>query len=228
MKISILTLFPNMFLGPFSESIIKRAIDNKLVEIEFIDIREFGIGKHKLVDDTPYGGGVGMIMRADVVKATIDSVRLKESKVILLSATGEKYTQKKAKEFSHLSHLILVCGHYEGIDYRIRNYIDEEISIGDYVLTGGEIPAMVIADSVLRLVPNVLKEDATKYESFSDENLLENPQFTKPPIIDGMKVPEVLLSGNHKEIESWRKTEAQKQTFKLRPDLTETQQKEKN
>ena len=224
MKISILTLFPQMFSGPFDESIVKRAIDKKLVEVEFIDIRKFGIGSHKSVDDTPYGGGVGMIMRVDVIKTAIDkvldsSIPKNKQKVILLSAGGEKYSQKKAKSYSKLSHLILICGHYEGIDYRIRQFIDEEISIGDYVLTGGEIPAMVIADSVARLIEGVLKKDATAIESFSDKNLLEHPQYTKPVDFEGLKVPGVLLSGNHGEIHDWREKQANIETKKNRPDL---------
>lgn len=212
-----------MFKGPFSESIVKRAIDKNKVEIRIVNIRGFGIGTHKTVDDTPYGGGVGMLLRVDVVKEAIDSVcdknlSKREQKVILLSATGEKFDQKTARQFSNLAHLILVCGHYEGIDYRIRKFIDLEISIGDFVLTGGEIPAMAITDSVVRLVKGVLKENATKLESFSEE-MLEHPQYTKPPVFEGEKVPQVLLSGDHGKISEWRKKEALSQTKKIRPDL---------
>lgn len=223
MKISILTLFPEMFEGPFSESIVKRAIEKKLVSIKIINIRDLGIGSHKTVDDTPYGGGVGMLLRVDVVKKAIDSVLDKkikrgEQRVILLSATGKRFDQATAGKFSKIKHLILVCGHYEGIDYRIRKFIDSEISIGDFVLTGGEIPAIVITDSVIRLTPGVLKDDATKFESFS-EDLLEYPQYTKPPNFEGLKVPPILFSGDHKKIEEWRRKEALKQTRENRPDL---------
>jgi tRNA (guanine37-N1)-methyltransferase len=209
MKISILTLFPGMFNGPFDYSIINRAKEKDLLEIEFIDIREFGIGKHKIVDDKPYGGGVGMVIRADVIKNALDSVidknlKREEYKIILTSAKGETYKQAKAREYSTLKHLILICGHYEGIDERVMKFVDDEISIGNFVLTGGEIPAMVITDSVARLIKGVLKDDATLLESFS-EDLLEHPQYTRPEDFEGLKVPEVLLSGNHQEISRWKK-----------------------
>ncbi len=212
-----------MFKGPFEHSIIKRAKEKGLIKIKITDIREFGIGTHKTVDDKPYGGGVGMLMRVDVVKAAIDGARDKNfskdrEKVILLSAAGEKYTQQKAEAYSKLSHLILVCGHYEGVDSRIENFVSEEISIGDFVLTGGEIPAMIVADSVSRLVSDVLKTDATQKESFS-ENLLEHRQYTKPQAFEGIEVPKVLLSGNHKKIEEWRKKESIQKTKENRPDL---------
>jgi tRNA (guanine37-N1)-methyltransferase len=223
MKISILTLFPEMFKGPFSESIVKRAIDKNLASVQIVNIRDFGKGVHKIVDDTAYGGGVGMLLRVDVVKEAIDSVYDKnlvkrEQKVILLSAAGRKFDQRKAKTFSKLKHLILVCGHYEGVDYRIRSFVDSEISIGDFILTGGEIPAMAVTDSVIRLVTGVLKSDATKFESFS-EGFLEHPQYTKPPVYEGLKVPSILLSGNHKKISEWRTKQAFSQTKKYRPDL---------
>ncbi len=218
MKISILTLFPQMFQGPFDYSIIKRAIDKEQVEINFIDIRNFGIGKHKIVDDKPYGGGVGMVLKIDVLVNALKSVLDKdlekeEQKIILMSASGKTYNQSKAREYSQLKHLIIICGHYEGVDERILEYIDEEISIGDFVLTGGEIPAMLIIDSVTRLIPEVLKENATKYESFS-EDLLEHPQYTRPEEFNGQKVPEILLSGNHKEIDNWKKEESIRKTKK--------------
>ena len=212
-----------MLNGPFSESIVKRSVSKNLVSIKIVNMRDFGVGTRRTVDDTAYGGGVGMLLRVDVVRRAIDAVYDKSltkqgQKVILLSAAGKKFDQKKAKTFSKLKHLILVCGHYEGVDYRIRNFIDLEISIGDFVLTGGEIPAMTITDSVVRLISGVLKKDATKFESFTD-NILEYPQYTKPPIYEGLKVPSVLLSGNHKKILEWRKTEALKQTKRNRPDL---------
>lgn len=222
MKISVITLFPEMFLSPFNESIIKRAIEKKLIELKFIDFREFGIGKHRLVDDTPYGGGMGMVLRVDVLhkaieKAKIKSLNTKEQKVILLTAHGKTFNQKRAKSFSKLKHLILICGHYEGFDERIKKYIDEEISIGDFVLTGGEIPAMLIIDSVSRLIKGVISKGSSETESFSP--FLEYPQYTKPREYDDQKVPDVLLSGNHPKINKWRNEKSLKITQKLRPDL---------
>ena len=228
MKISILTLFPEMFDGPFSSSIIKRALEKKAATFKFINIRDFGLGSHKTVDDTPYGGGIGMVMRVDVIKQAIEAARdpeiLKsEEKVVLLTADGEPYTQRTAEEYARLNHLILVCGHYEGIDERIRSFVDEEVSLGDFVLTGGEIPAMLIADSVIRLLKGVLKEGVTDSESFSHSyegsRLLEYPLFTKPQNFEGLDVPSVLLSGDHKKINAWRLDESKKRTQKRRPDL---------
>lgn len=210
MKISVLTLFPQMFNGPFDYSIVRRAKDAKLLEINFVDIRNFGIGKHKMVDDKPYGGGHGMVLKVDVLKSAIDKVTDKklsntEQKIFLTSAKGETFNQGTAKELSKLKHLILICGHYEGVDERIKNYIDGEISIGDFVLTGGEIPTMLIIDSVARLIPGVLKDGVTENESFSEENVLEHPQYTRPEKFLGKNVPEILLSGDHAKIEQWKK-----------------------
>jgi tRNA (guanine37-N1)-methyltransferase len=224
MKISIITLFPEMFKGPFDFSIVKRAIDKKIISIEFINLRNFGIGRRQTVDDTPYGGGMGMILRVDVLEKAIESTKnknlnKKQQKVILLSAHGKKFDQKIARSYSKLKNLILVCGHYEGFDERIKNFIDEEISVGDFVLTGGEIPAMLITDAVSRLVKGVIKEDSAVFESFSP--YLEYPQYTKPQEHKGMKVPAILLSGNHPEIEKWKKKQSLKITSKLRPDLLE-------
>lgn len=218
MKISILTLFPQMFSGPFDYSIIKRAAKRRLVEINFIDIRNFGIGKHKTVDDKPYGGGVGMILKVDVLHKALNqaldkNLTKKDQRIVLLSASGKTYTQKKARDFSALSHLILICGRYEGVDERILKYVDEEISIGDFVLTGGEIPAMVIVDSVSRLLRGVLKDGVVETESFS-EDLLEHPQYTRPEKFERLKVPQVLLSGYHKKIADWKQKEAIKKTKK--------------
>lgn len=209
-----------MFKGPFDSSIIKRSIDRGLVEIKFVNIRDFGIGSHKMVDDTPYGGGKGMIIRSDVLHSALTSVKLnigKGEKVILLAPTGKKYDQSKAIELSKLKHLILICGHYEGIDTRIEKYVDEVMSIGDFVLTGGEIPAMAITDSIVRLLEGSLKKGVTDEESFSP--YLEHPQYTKPQVFKGQSVPDVLLSGNHKKIEEWKKNESLKATLKKRPDL---------
>jgi tRNA (guanine37-N1)-methyltransferase len=223
MKISILTLFPEMFDGPFSHSIIKRAIENRLLSVELLNIRDFGLGAHKLVDDTPYGGGKGMVMRPDVLIEAIRAVRDQslskdQEQVILLDARGKQYKQSYAKSFSQLSHLILLCGHYEGVDERVRSYADLTISLGDFIVTGGETPAMVITDSVARLVAGVLSTETTERESFS-EALLEYPQYTKPREYEGATVPDILLSGNHAEIANWRKEQSIKITKKHRPDL---------
>lgn len=220
MKISVITLFPQMFSSVFSQSIIKRAIDNNLLEISFINLRDFGLGKHKLVDDTPYGGGKGMVLRVDVLDNAIKATKKgNNEKIVLLSAHGNQFNQKKAKGFSKFNHLILICGHYEGFDERIKKYVDEEISVGDFILTGGEIPAMLIVDSVARLAKGVIKKESADLESFSP--YLEHPQYTKPFSYKGKVVPEVLLSGNHKKILAWRKNESLKITKKLRPDLIE-------
>ncbi|MFZ5933152.1 MAG: tRNA (guanosine(37)-N1)-methyltransferase TrmD [Patescibacteria group bacterium] len=220
MKIDIVTLFPKMFSGPFDESIIKRATSKGLVEINIHDLRNWGQDKRKTVDDRPYGGGVGMILRVDVIDTAISNLKTLNSKVILLDATGEKFTQQKARDLSKEKHLILISGHYEGVDARVQEHLaDEVISIGDFVLTGGEIPAMVVVDTVVRLIPGVLeKPAATEFESFS-EGTLEYPQYTRPENYHGWKVPKVLLSGDHKEIESWRKKAALKRTKKVRPEL---------
>lgn len=222
MKITILTLFPEMFQGPFDISIIKRAKEKKLVNIEYLNIRDFGIGKHKTVDDTPYGGGNGMILRVDVMHRAIEKAKDKKlkkntQKVILLGAKGKTFNQKTAEGFSNLKHLIIVCGHYEGFDERIKNFVDEEISIGDFILTGGEIPAMLIADSVIRLIKGVIRDGSSAFESFSP--YLEYPQYTKPQKYGDLSVPEMLLSGDRKRIETWRKKESMNITSKLRPDL---------
>lgn len=210
-----------MFAGPFSQSIIKRAVERKLVDIKIVNIRDFGLGRHKLVDDTPYGGGKGMILRADVlvkaIEAAMKNYTKKNQKIVLLSPQGKTFKQNLAKKFSKLKHLILVCGHYEGTDARVDNFVDEKISIGDFIVTGGEIPAMLIVDSTVRLVKGVLKKGVTSEESFS--KLLEYPQYTKPSLFKNLKVPQVLLSGNHKKIADYRKSEAKKLTSELRPDL---------
>ncbi|MAG59870.1 tRNA (guanosine(37)-N1)-methyltransferase TrmD [Candidatus Woesebacteria bacterium] len=220
MKIDILTLFPNMFRGPFEESIIKRAQDKSLVELKIHDLRNWSKDKHHTVDDHPYGGGVGMLLMVEPVYKALKDLKSKSAHTVLLDPGGKPFTQKNAQKLSKIDHLILIAAHYEGIDHRIREHlIDEEISIGDYVLTGGEIPAMVVADSVVRLIPGVLeKEEATKLESFSSSEL-EYPQYTRPEDYKGWKVPKILLSGDHKEIEKWRKKEAGLRTTKNRPDL---------
>ncbi len=202
-----------------------RAQENKLAEIKIHDLRKWGIGERRTVDDRPYGGGVGMILRVDVIEKAIQDLRFKNKeneKVILLTPQGKKFHQLIAREYSRLEHIILICGRYEGFDERIaENLVDEELSIGDYVLTGGELPAMVVTDTVIRLIPGVIpKEEATAEESFSEANLVEYPQYTRPPEYNSWKVPEILLTGDHQKIEDWRRSESIKKTLKNRPDLT--------
>ena len=225
MKIDILTLFPDMFRGPFDESIIKRAQNKGFVEINIHNIRDWATDKHKTVDDRPFGGGIGMIMKVDVLDRAIQNLHSgkTKTKVILLDAGGRKLTQKEAKKLSRIKHLILIAGHYEGVDSRVHEKIaDEVISIGDYILTGGELPAMVLADAIVRLLPKVLeKPSATAFESFSPSALLEYPQYTRPESYKGWNVPKILLSGNHKEIEKWRLNKSIKKTKERRPDLLE-------
>ena len=219
MKFDVLTLFPEMF-EPLKQSIIGRAKEKDLIDINLINIRDFSKDKHKKVDDTPYGGGAGMVMKADVVYDAYKSIENRENaKVIYMSPQGKTLNQKKVEEFSKEKHLIILCGHYEGIDQRvIDKIVDEEISIGDYVLTGGEIPAMVLIDSVSRYKDGVLSKESIEEESFSN-GLLEYPQYTRPEIFEGEKVPEVLLSGNHQNIDKWRHERSIEITELKRPDL---------
>lgn len=218
MKIDILTLFPKMFDGFLSESIIKRALDKKLVEINIIDFREFSNLNNKQVDDTPYGGGGGMVLRCEPLFAAVDVLKTDKSKVILLTPDGEVYKQSKALEFKKYEHLILICGHYEGFDERIRSIVDFEISIGDYILTGGEIAAMAISDSIIRLIDGVITDTSLESESFNN-NLLDYPVYTKPQVFRGMAVPDVLISGNHAKIKEWRWKKQLERTKERRPDL---------
>lgn len=225
MKISVITLFPEIFEPILNHSILKRATEKGLVEFNIVSHRDFGIGAHKTVDDRPYGGGAGMVLRVDVLSQAIDSVKMNlEGEVVaLMDPQGEVYSQEKAEDFSKLNHLILVCGHYEGFDERVRDLVDVEISVGDYVLTGGEIPAMIILDSVTRLVDGVLKDkNATRFESHSkteEGRILEGPTYTRPEEYNSKKVPEVLLSGDPKKIAEFKKNEAIKSTKSKRPDL---------
>lgn len=250
MKISIVTLFPDMISGFFEESIVKRAQEKNLVEVELVNLRDFAVDEYGSVDDRPYGGGAGMVMRVEPLYNAIKNLDLrfknKESRVVLTSAKGKKFNQEKAKEYSKLEHLVIIAGHYEGVDERILKYVDEEVSLGDFVMTGGEIAASAIVDSVVRLIPGVLKkEDATEKESFftvsinrlietigEDDllkklkekkietvQLLEYPHYTRPPEFMGDKVPEVLLCGDPKKIEPWKLKQAYEQTLKKRPDL---------
>ncbi len=218
MKFDVLTLFPEMF-EPLNSSIIGRAREKNLIEINLINIRDFSKDKHKKVDDTPYGGGAGMVMMPDVVYDAYKSVEDKNAKVIYMSPQGKKLTQKKVEELANQEHLIILCGHYEGIDQRvIDKIVDEEISIGDYVLTGGELPAMVLIDAVSRYNSGVIAEESREEESFAN-GLLEYPQYTRPEVFEGEKVPEVLLSGHHANIEKWRREKALEITKLKRPDL---------
>ena len=218
MQFDVLTLFPEMF-KILDESIIGKAKEKGLIDVNLINIRDFSKDKHKKVDDTPYGGGAGMVLMPDIVYDAYKSIKNDDAKVIYMSPQGKKLDQRKVEELSKQKHLILLCGHYEGIDQRvIDEIVDEEISIGDYVLTGGEIPAMVLIDSVSRYINGVLKEDSTKEESFSN-GLLEYPQYTRPEIFEGKQVPEILLSGHHQNIDKWRKEQSLKMTLEKRPDI---------
>jgi tRNA (guanine37-N1)-methyltransferase len=222
MKISVITLFPKMISGFFEESIVKRAVEKKLVEIEIINLRDFAIDDYGTVDDRPYGGGAGMILRVDVLYKAISKIKNPKSKIILTSPKGKIFNQKKAQEYSKLDHLVIVAGHYEDVDARALDYIDEEISMGDFILTGGEIPASAIVDSVVRLISGVLKKDeATAQESFNiaGQKILEYPQYTRPEEFMGKKVPEILLKGDHRKIEEWKMEKAVEETKRKRPDL---------
>jgi tRNA (guanine37-N1)-methyltransferase len=220
--ISIISIFPGLFQSVFAESMIKRAQEKGLLEISIYDLRDFSEDKHRRVDDYPYGGGAGMVMKPEPFFKAVRAVRERspvKGKTVLMSPQGVRLTQDKLKELSKEKHLIILCGHYEGIDERVRSYLaDEEISIGDYILTGGEIPAMVMVDALARLIPGVLSTSSLEEESFAC-GLLEYPQYTRPQEYEGMCVPEILLSGDHEKIRQWRYEEALKRTLKLRPDL---------
>jgi len=224
MKFDILTLFPKMFSSPFQESILGKAIEKGLIQIRTINIRDFTLDKHQVVDDTPYGGGQGMVMKVEPIARAIEWVKSQNpsASTVYLTPQGKPFNQKMAQELSRRSHLILLCGRYEGIDERVRKlFSDEEISIGDYVLTGGELAAMVLMDAISRLLPGVLGSDRSAEEDSFFQSLLEYPQYTRPPNFRGMDVPEVLLSGNHAAISRWKRMEALRQTWMRRPDLLE-------
>ena len=218
MRIDILTLFPESIKGYLDESIIKRAIKDEKVEINLINFREYSKLNNNQVDDTPYGGGAGMVLRCEPIFDCIDDIKTDDAYIIMLTPDGKTYKQEKARELSKKKHLILICGHYEGFDERIRTIVDEEISIGDFVLTGGEIAATVIVDSVVRLLDGVITKESLDSESFSD-NLLDYPTYTKPSEYRGMKVPDVLISGNHELINKWREEQRINKTKEKRPDL---------
>jgi tRNA (guanine37-N1)-methyltransferase len=221
MRIDVLTLFPEMFTGVVNSSILQRAIGENHLEINIIDYRKFSLDKNHKVDDYPYGGGAGMVIEVEPIVLALRS--LPKGHTILTSPKGATYNQNKAKELSEKDHLIIICGHYEGIDNRITNYIDEEISIGDYILTGGEIAALAMIDSIARLIPNVLgNQESLQSESF--EELLEYPQYTRPEEFEGHKVPSILLSGHHENVRKWRRFQSLKRTYERRQDLLEKAQ----
>jgi tRNA (guanine37-N1)-methyltransferase len=218
MQIDILTLFPSMFQGPFNESMVKKAQEKEIVTINIHDLRDWSTDKRRTVDDRPYGGGKGMILKVDVLDRALTDLKQtdKNSKTILLSPQGKTYNQQTAFQISQLKHLILICGHYEGFDERIKNFVDQELSIGNYILTGGEIPAMVVVDSVVRLLPGVLDPEAVVNESFSisKNQAFDFPQYTRPIEYQGYRVPDILLSGDHQKIEQWRQREIEKKSKK--------------
>lgn len=226
MHIDILTLFPGMFSGVLNESIMKKAQDKGKFTCDLVDFREFASNKHKKVDDYPYGGGAGMVLAPQPIFDAVEHIKSKHEtapRVILMCPQGERFTQKKAEELAEEDHLVFICGHYEGYDERIReNLVTDEISIGDFVLTGGELGAMVVVDSVVRLLPDVLGNASSAPEDSFSTGLLEHPHYTRPADFRGMKVPEVLLNGHHAHIENWRKDQSLRRTYERRPDLFET------
>ncbi len=220
-QFDIITIFPEMFESPFGESILKRAQDQELLHISLHDLRKYTLDKHRKTDDHPFGGGVGLIMNVDPIVRAIETI--KESKpgarAILLSPGGKSFNQKMAWELSREENLIFVCGRYEGVDERVLNFVDDAISIGDYVMAGGEIPAMVLIESISRLIPNVVGDESSLVEESFEDNRLEYPQYTKPREFRGLKVPDILLSGHHEKIQDWQLKEALKKTAEIRPDL---------
>lgn len=218
MRIDVVTLFPELFGAPLRVSVIGRAVERGLVEVAVHDLREHGLGRHRSVDDYPYGGGAGMVIRPEPLFAAIEPLRAAGAQVVLLDPGGERLSDALARELAAAEHLALICGRYEGIDERARTLVDRELSIGDYVLTGGELPALVVIDTVVRLLPGVIEEASHRSDSFSD-GLLEHPQYTRPETFRDLAVPPVLLSGNHAEVERWRRRESLRRTLLRRPDL---------
>jgi tRNA (guanine37-N1)-methyltransferase len=221
MLIQIMTLFPEMFAGPFGSSILKRAQEQKLVEFRFLNYRDYTTDKHRSVDDSPYGGGCGMVLKPEPIYHCLQTAKASEPlpKVVLLSPQGVPFQQQVACELARQDHLVIICGHYEGFDERIRSWVDLELSLGDFVLTGGEVAAMAVCDAVTRLIPGVLgSDDSARYDSFSN-GLLDYPHYTRPVEFAGMSVPEILLSGHHARIEAWRRKEALLRTARRRPEL---------
>jgi len=220
MKIDVLTLFPAMFAGPLDESIVRRAREARLLDLKIHNLRDWTHDRHKTVDDRPFGGGPGMLLKVEPLFEAIESLQREKTRVILLSPSGRKFDQSIARELAQQDDLLLVCGSYEGFDERVREALaDDELSIGDYVLTNGALPAMVVIDAIARLLPGVLGDDESSHDESFSHGLLEYPQYTRPAEFRGMKVPEVLLSGNHAEIEKWRREQAKLRTEKQRPDL---------
>jgi tRNA (guanine37-N1)-methyltransferase len=218
MRIDVVTLFPELFEAPLRTSVIGRALERGLVEVTIHDLREHGLGRHRSVDDYPYGGGAGMVLRPEPLYAAIEPLRAAGALIVLLDPAGERLTDRLAREMAGLRRIALVCGRYEGLDERARNLVDREVSIGDYVLTGGELPALVLIDAVARLVPGVIEADSHESDSFA-AGLLEHPHYTRPESFRGMEVPPVLLSGNHGEVDRWRRRESLRRTLQRRPDL---------
>jgi tRNA (guanine37-N1)-methyltransferase len=228
LSVEVLTLFPRMVAGPLAESILGKAQEKALLRVRVTDIRDYATDKHHVTDDIPYGGGAGMVMKPEPLVSAIEDARsrLPDARVILMSPQGAPFTQAKARELSRIPSLILVCGRYEGVDERVLRYVDEELSLGDFVLTGGEVPALAVVDAVARLVPGVLgNADSAVTESFAEDGLLEGPHYTRPPEFRGVKVPEVLLSGDHARIAKWRADQALERTRSRRPDLFEKRNK---
>jgi tRNA (guanine37-N1)-methyltransferase len=229
MRIDVLTLFPAMFDGFVSESILKRAIENQLVDVNIIDFRTYSTNKHSKVDDYPYGGGAGMVLQVQPVHDALVAIPgYKDALKIIVSPQGTPFTQKLAYQYSTITHIIVLCGHYEGYDERIRSYFDVELSIGDYVLTGGELAAMVLIDAITRVIPNVINKDESHEKDSFNNHLLEHPHYTRPREYDGMSVPDVLLNGHHAEINKWRLHQSIQKTKNVRPDLYEQYVKEEN
>lgn len=223
MKIDILTLFPEMFDGILSHSIMKRAQDKNILEVSFSNFRRFGSGKHQHVDDTPYGGGAGMLLKPEPIFQAMEEIEKKsptiKKRIVLVDPAGKKFDQRMAEEFAEEEQIVFICGHYEGYDERIRSLATDEISLGDYVLTGGELAAMVIMDATVRLLPGVLGNDASALEDSHSNGRLEHPHYTRPPVFKGMEVPEVLMSGDHGKIDEWRRHQSFMRTLKRRPDM---------
>ncbi len=219
MQIDILTLFPEIFSGPLGSSIVGRARKENLVQIHTVNLRDYTHDSRKTVDDKPYGGGPGMLMKVEPLFEAVHTLRRNESKVILTSPGGERFNQKLARELSKESHLIIICGHYEGVDERVKTFVDREISIGDFILTSGNLAAMVMTDAIVRLLPGALGDPQSDQEESFENGLLEYPQYTRPPVFNGMRVPDVLMSGDHQKIEKWRRAESLNRTLDKRPDL---------
>ena len=225
MKVDVLTLFPGMFAGPMDESILRRAQEKRRIELTIRNLRDWTHDRHRTVDDEPYGGGPGMVLKPEPIFEAIEELTGETTQVVMLSPQGQPFRQSKARELAGHEHLLMLCGAYEGFDERVRSLVNHELSIGDYVLTNGALPAMVVIDAVTRLLPGVLGDDLSSTEESFSENLLEYPQYTRPADFRGMKVPEVLLSGDHGAVEEWRQEQAVERTAQRRPDLLKEKKK---